>query len=246
MAYNENLKYPEKNIIEIAYREYNFHIIPPVIGILFADRFGNSIMTFEYDKNSRYGPIKSYLSVNKEKLLEIDLVSMFFSSFSIFASNANIKNLSHLEIHGSNIKIQIYFLFEKFMFIIFLNSNTKVAFKLQEHILEYFNDLIENYGNKLVDFNNEESKKVIKKVRNKGKIWLKNLNRNYIQEFKKGYHMKCNYIDDFIEKIDPIIKNEINEYLQNVPDDIMSDLTREIKYKIQNKVFDLVSELFKK
>ncbi|MFX1259353.1 MAG: hypothetical protein ACFFAN_15975, partial [Promethearchaeota archaeon] len=194
----------------------------------------------------KYGSIKSYLSDNTNKnLLEIDLVSMYFSSFSTFASNTNIKNLSHLEIHGSNLKIQIYFLFKKFMIIIFLNSNTELSLKIQEHILKYFRDLIKKHGNKLVNFNKEESKDVIRELRDKGNIWLKKLNKNYIQEFKNGYIKKYDYIEKFIKKIKPIIKNELNEYLQNVPDDIINDLSREIKNKIQNKVFELASELFK-
>ena len=50
----------------------------------------------------------------------------------------------------------------------------------------------------------------------------------------------------FIDKIDLIIENELDEYLQNVPKDIITDILREIKDKIHNEVFELDSELFKK
>ena len=85
------------DFIDIICREKDFNTIPPIIGILFADLFGNAIMTFEYNNhNSKYGPIKSYL-INENNSVEIDLVSGFFSSFSTFASDTNIKDLSHLE-----------------------------------------------------------------------------------------------------------------------------------------------------
>ena len=245
MTCDEELNYHEKSLIEFTYRENNFNIIPPFVGVLFADLFGNAIMTYEYDNNSSYGSIKSYLTDNKESLLEIDLVSMYFSSFSIFASNNNIRDLSYLELHGSNLKIQISFLYDKFMIIIFLNSNTILSPKTQEQILKHFEDLIKNHGDSLVDFNNVDSKGVIRDLSYKGRSWLKKLNKHYIQDFKKGYLMKSDYIECFIEKIDPIIKNELDEYLQNVPEDIITDLSREIKEKIHNEVFELASNLFK-
>ena len=245
MTCDEELKYHKKTLVEFTYKENNFDNIPPIVGIIIADLYGNTIMTYEFDKNSKYRSIKSYLSDNKKSLLEIDLVSMYFSSFSIFASNNNIRDLSYLEIHGSNLKIQISFLFNKFMIIIFLNSNTVLSPKTQEHVLKHFKDLIQNHWESLVDFNNNNSKEVIRKLKNSGCGWLKKLNKNYIQNFKKGYLMKSDYLERFIDKIDPIIKNELEEYLQNIPEDILTDLSREIKDKIQNEVFELASELFK-
>ncbi len=68
-------------------------------------------MVFEYDRNTEnsYGPIKSYLSEDDKNLLELDLISMFFSSLKTFAGQTNIQNLSNLEIHGSNIKSRSIF-----------------------------------------------------------------------------------------------------------------------------------------
>jgi hypothetical protein len=91
-----------------------------MIGIIISDQYGNTITVFEYDSKDEndFGPIKSYLSEGEKDLLEFDLISMYLSSFKIFAGQTNIQNTSHLEIYGSNIKVQIYFLFEKYMIIV--------------------------------------------------------------------------------------------------------------------------------
>jgi len=245
MTCDEELKYHEKTLVEFSYRENNFDKIPPIVGILFADLFGNAIMTYEFEKNSRYGSIKSYLSDKNKNLLEIDLVSMYFSSFSIFASNNNIRDLSYLEIHGSNLKIQISFLFDKFMIIIFLNSNTILTLKTQEEMLKHFKALIKNHWDSLVNFNKMDSREVIRELKKGGLSWLIKLNKNYIQDFKKGYLMKIDYIENFINKINPIIEDELNDSLQNIPEDVITDLLREIKDKIQNEIFELASKLVK-
>ncbi|MHA2324724.1 MAG: hypothetical protein ACXACB_04930, partial [Promethearchaeota archaeon] len=78
---------------------YNFDKMPPIIGIVIADLYGNTLMVFEYDFQTEcnYGPIKSYLSESDKNFLEIDLISMYFSSFKTFAGQTNIKNLTNLE-----------------------------------------------------------------------------------------------------------------------------------------------------
>ena len=79
----------EKKLTETAYRSHNFNVIPPVIGIIISDQYGNTITVFEYglsDKD-KYGSIKSYLSGDNQNLLEIDLVSMYLSSFKTFAGH---------------------------------------------------------------------------------------------------------------------------------------------------------------
>ncbi len=244
--YINDIRYPKKALVQYIYNDNNFNKIPPIVGILFADLFGNAIMTYEYDEHSNYGTIRSYLSDDKNSLLEIDLVSMYFSSFKIFAKNNNIKDLSYLEIHGSNLKIQISFLFEKFMIIIFLNSNTILSLKTQKKILNHFKDIIEEYGFFLEDFNKENSRNIIRELKKRGCDWVKKLNKTYIQDFKLGYLKKSEYINSFISRINPIIQKELKEYLEIIPDDILNDISREIRYKIHNEVFELASELFKK
>lgn len=128
----------DKKLTEIAYYSLNFNKIPPIIGIIIANKHGNTLMVFEYDNNTEnnYGAIKSYLSGDDKNLLELDLISMYFSSFKTFAGQTNIQNFSNLEIHGSNIKVQLYFLFDKFMIIIFLNSKVDLNIKEKTQILK--------------------------------------------------------------------------------------------------------------
>jgi len=54
----------ENKLIEINYHSHNFNEIPPIVGIITADQYGNTIMIFDYDSNkeNNYRPIKSYLS----------------------------------------------------------------------------------------------------------------------------------------------------------------------------------------
>jgi hypothetical protein len=147
---------------EIAYISYNFNKIPPIIGIVIADQFGNTILVLEYENKpeENYDPIKSYLSEDNKNLLEIDLISMYFSSFKTFAGQTNIQNLSNLEIHGSNIKVQLYFLFDKYMVIIFLNSKVDLNLKEKEQIIQYFEEILIKYEFEFHHFNdsNKEAK----------------------------------------------------------------------------------------
>jgi fluoride ion exporter CrcB/FEX len=233
------------DFIDIVYREKKLNTIPPIIGILFADIFGNAIMTFEYSTpNSRYGSIKSYL-INEDNSMEIDLVSGFFSSFSTFASTTNIKDLSHLEVHGSNYKIQIHFLFDKFMAIVFLNSNTVLSLKRHEELLRYLKNVLKNNEVALVNFNNRESKATLKELKKKGNIWLKRFNKDYVEHFKKQYQIRFSTVEDFVENLDPIIKKELVGYFPKVPKEVINDLRREIKNKIQDKTLDLVYKILK-
>lgn len=246
-------KYNNKNssqeaVIQYLYNNNDFDEIPPIIGVLLADLYGNAIMTYEFDEKSEFGPIQSYLSERKGKktMSEIDFVSMYFSSFKAFASDNNIKNLKYLEILGSNLKIQISFLDERFMIILFLNSNTVFSLKLHKYIMEHFNHLIIEQGYNLKEFNNQDAREIIGELKRNGSIWLKKVNKRYLKEFKEGYLKKTEYVSTFINKIGPIIHQELKEYLGTIPDEILCDISREIKNKIHNEAFELASELFKK
>ncbi|MFX1321325.1 MAG: hypothetical protein ACFFAQ_06750 [Promethearchaeota archaeon] len=230
----------EKRLAEIAYRTNNFNNIPPIIGIIVSDQYGNTIMVLDYDSKdkSHYGPIKSYLIENDEKLLEIDLISMYFSSFRTFAEQTNIKNLSHLEIHGSNIKVQIYFVHEKYMIIIFLNTNTGLNSKEKTEIIQYFEDLLAKYEYEFTNFNTTDSRRTITILENKGKNWLKMFNRFYLKTYKEIYLKKHEIVEVLMKKIGPLIQNELHEYLEHVPEDILSNIAKEIKNKIQDKLFE--------
>ncbi|MFX0043809.1 MAG: hypothetical protein ACFE8L_12930 [Candidatus Hodarchaeota archaeon] len=238
--YHKFNNFIENRLTEIAYRTYNFNNIPPVIGIIVSDQYGNTIMVIDYDSKdtNNYGPIKSYLIEDDKKLLEIDLISMYFSSFRTFAEQTNIKNLSHLEIHGSNIKVQIYFVYEKYMIILFLNTNTDLNSKEKTQIIGYFQDLISKYEYEFTNFNTTQSRRIITMLENQGKTWLKIFNTNYLRTYKEIYLKKHEIIEDLMKKIGSIIQNEVYEYLKYVPEDIIDNISKEIKNKIQDKLFD--------
>ena len=245
--FQEGHKFVEKSLLGIAYRSHNFDNIPPILGIILADQYGNALMVNEYDSNDKYGygPIKSYLTKNDKNLLEIDLISGYFSAFKTFAGNVNIQNLSHLEIHGSNIKIQIYFLFGTYIIIVFLNSFTDLNSIQKSYILEYFQKILKEYENDFNNFNAPKSRKILRILETRGKRWLKNLNTNYINNFKEIYLKYHEIIGEFDNEIEPIIQNVLCEYLTNATEDLTYDLTKEIKNQIQDKLFDFLPGLFK-
>ncbi len=230
----------ENKLTEINYHSHNFNEIPPIIGIITADQYGNTIMVFDYDSNNEnnYRPIESYLSGGEKKLLEIDLISMYLSSFKMFAGQTNIQNLSHLEIYGSNIKVQIYFLFEKYMIIIFLNTNTNLNSQEKARILEYLKEKLVKYEHQFTNFNETNSRKIIGVIERNGKKWFKKLNKDYIQTFKNLFLKKHEKIEKSMSEIGLIIQNELYEYLEYVPDEVLNNVSKELKNKIQDKLFE--------
>ena len=223
---------------EIANFSYNFNKVPPVIGIVIADQFGNTLMVFEYENKpeENYDPIKSYLSEDNKNLLEIDLISMYFSSFKTFAGQTNIQNLSNLEIHGSNIKVQLYFLLDKYMVITFLNSKVDLNLKEKEQIIQYFEEILIKYEYEFQHFNDSNSRKTLRILGNKGKVWLKKLNKTYIQAFQNKYLKKHEILDIVINKISPTIEKVLGEYLEGIPEDVINDISRELRNKIHDKI----------
>jgi len=239
-------KFVEQKLTESVYRSHNFNIIPPIIGIIIADQYGNTITVFEYDANNddKYGPIKSYLSKDRENFLEIDLVSMYLSSFKIFAGQANIKNLSHLEIYGSNIKAQIYFLLESYMVIAFLNSSTDLNSKERAHVIKYCEDKLIKYETEFENFNSSSSRETLSILEQKGKKWLKKFNIRYIQNYKNIYLRKHETTEELMGKLESIIQSEIDEYLGYVPNEIINNFSKELRNKIQDKLFEFNINLF--
>jgi hypothetical protein len=230
-----------QRLTETAYRSNNFNVIPPIIGIIIADQYGNTITVFEYDsdEDDKYRPIKSYLSKDNQNFLEIDLVSMYLSSFKVFAGQANIKNLSNLEIYGSNIKAQIYFLLEKFMVIIFLNSNTDLNSKQKSHVIKYCEDKLNKYEFEFGNFNESCSRETLTSLEQIGRKWLKKFNTRYIQTYKNSYLRKHENTEELMNQLGLIIQSEINEYLSYVPDEIINNFSKELKNKIQDKLFEI-------
>jgi hypothetical protein len=241
----DKFSFIKNQLSESKYRTHNFNKIPPIMGFIVADQFGNAIMVYEYDADNgyNYGAIKSYLVEDEKNFLEIDLISMYFSSFKTFAGQTNIQNLSHLEIYGSNIKAQIYFLFD-FIVITFLNSNTNLSAKDKNEIINHFIEILSMYEYEFSHFNDAKAKKRIINLENKGKLWLKKINNRYLDSFKNYYLKRHELFEFFIEKVDPIIQNELNEYLEYIPEDIKENLVKEIKNKIQDKMIEFNSNLF--
>lgn len=233
----------KNRLVESAFYSNNFNEIPPIFGIIVADQYGNTIIVLENAaKNSdKKGTIKSYLSGDDKNLLEIDLISMYFSSLKTFAKQTNIQNISHLEIYGSNIKVQIYFLFNKYMIIVFLNSHTELNIKQKKEIINFFEEKFIKYDFEFNNFNATNSRKVLNMLENLGKRWLKNLNKNYIQTYKKEYLKKHKIIEAIMDDLSPIIQSELDEYLKSIPNDILNNLLKELKNKIQDKLFEFKS-----
>ncbi|MFX1569013.1 MAG: hypothetical protein ACFFCV_11680 [Promethearchaeota archaeon] len=249
-AYNNGYYHTDaldEKIYDIAYVSYNFNKIPPIIGIITADKFGNTLMVFEYDSinSGKYGPIKSYLSENDKNLLEIDLISMYFSSFKSFAGQTNIQNLSNLEIHGSNIKIQIYFLLDKFMVILFLNSKVDLNLKGKTQIIRYFENILLTYEYEFEHFNASNSRDVIRSLVDRGKVWLKKLNNSYIHTFQNSFMKKHEILEMVMNEIASIIETELSEYLEWIPEDIKYDMAKELRNKIQDKISEFNLDLNK-
>ena len=229
----------DKKLLKIAYCTRNFDDIPPIIGVITADQYGNTIVVFEHDykDGDDRGPITSYLSENDKNLNEIDLISMYFSSLKIFAGQNNIQNLSHLEIHGSNIKVQIYYLCEKYMIIGFLNSNTDLSSQEKAELIRYMKNKLITHANEFQNFNQPSARIILGKVESAGKLWLKRFNARHLHEFNRNYLEKNGITEQIINEIDPIIKKELKDYLEKASDEFVDDLSKEIKNKIQDKLF---------
>ena len=161
---------------------------------------------------------------------------MFFSSFRSFATETNIQNLSNLEIHGSNIKIQIYFSFDKFMIIMFLNSKVDLNLKEKRQIVHYFKDNLSKYEFEFKHYNATKSREIIRILEKKGKSWLKRINKDYMKTFQDAFLKKHDIIEVIMRKIDFIIKVELADYLKQIPEHIINDVVKEISGKIQDKI----------
>ncbi len=230
-----------EKINEIAYFSYDFNKTPPVIGIILADIYGNALMVFEYSlEESSYGPIKSYLKSENDNQIEIDinLISGYLSAFKSFSGEINIQNLENLEIGGSNIKVQIHFLFDQYMIIIFLNSNIDLSSRRKAGIMKYFEEKLVKYETEFKHFNAAKSREIIQILEKNGKYWLKNLNESLIQSHRTNCLQRHLIIDDLVDGFNSIIHKELFEYLPNAPEDILDNLSREIDNKIQDRLFE--------
>jgi hypothetical protein len=236
---NKLNNFNEKLLVKSSYISCSFDKIPPIIGFLIADQHGNTLMVIEYNsKNLKtYRPIKTYISENEKNLLEIDLISMYFSSLRIFAAQTNIQNLSNLELHGSNIKVQIFYLFQKYMIIAFLNSKTELYLYLKTQIITYFEDIIKKNEFEFIHFNASKSRTIISVLENKGRFWLNRLNKNYLHHYKNNYLQQHQFINEITGEIKSVINEVLFEYLENIQEEFVDNISREINNKIQDLLF---------
>ncbi len=215
---------------------FNFNQIPPIIGIILSNKAGISILTYEYDGNSRnrFGPIEKYLNQDQDDLS--DFISMYLSSLIGFAENVKIENLRHVGIGGTNIKIKIFFQDKNYMIIVFLNANTDLSLRIQDYILDHFSEVFEKYDWVFENYNDKKSIQIRKNLESIGQTWLKTLNRSYINTYEKLYLAKEVKIEKFMASIKPIINHTVESYMQYVPDEIKTDICREIHEKVNNKL----------
>jgi hypothetical protein len=232
-----NIKSPvEQNLAKVACISNHFNEIPPIIGFIVADQYGNTILRIEYnlDENREYGPISSYLTAEDKNLLSFDLITMYLSSFKSFACQTKIDNVSHLEIHGTSIKISIFFLTYDYILMIFLNSRTYIHKNFQSYILNYFEEKFQKYKYEFTNFNESKSKRLLALIAVRGANWLQKINHYYLHKYQNQYLSNHLVIEELIEEIDPIIKKALQNYLEHFPDDIICDLTKELSHKIHN------------
>ncbi|MFX1346675.1 MAG: hypothetical protein ACFFAI_16380, partial [Promethearchaeota archaeon] len=71
---------------------------------------------------------------------------------------------------------------------------------------------------------------------NKGKIWLKKLNKTYIQAFQNKYLKKHEVLERVISRISPTITKILGEYLKGIPKEFIDDMAKELKNKIHDQI----------
>ena len=86
------------------------------------------------------------------------------------------------------------------------------------------------------NFNTPNARKILRRLESSGKVWLKRFNTKHVQAFNKAYIEKNGITDKIVEEIDPIIRNELKEYLEHASDEFINDLSKEIRNKIQDKL----------
>lgn len=230
-----------KKLIKFKNYKNQFSKIPPIIGLICAKKNGNIVFQLESTlKNKSFKSLKECLTENDSKPIELDLISMYLSSFKIFAEQTNIKNLSHLEIYGSNIKAQIYFYIQDFIIILFLNSNTKLYHPFKSQILEYVENVIKSNHLILENSNQDASREKIPEIEELGSFWIEELNKKYIKSYNKEYLNTYFNSKEIINELLPIIEKELVYYFDSIPEDTISNIMKEIKTKIQDKIYDLI------
>ena len=130
-------------------------------------------------------------------------------------------------------------MFNKYMLILFLNSNTDLKPKEKANIIDYFKLNFEEYEYEFDNFNLTESRKIISFLEKQSKNMLRKLNNDYLQNYQRLYSKKHEIIEKIIIEIEPIIEEELIDCLGRIPPDILDNTLKEIMSKIQDKLFDI-------
>jgi len=232
-------------LVNATYKTYNFNIIPPVIGIIISNHAGINLLVLEYDfeNDENFKTIDSYISDDEKGIFKLDMVSSYFCSLKAIAGEINIQNLEHFEIRGSNIKVQVYFISEKFLVVTFLNSNTNLIPEERKKIKNYFKYLIAAHEFEFNNYNAECSRQLFRKLKKEGRAWLRKLNVHHEELYKSEYLRKHEIIENFSKMIDPRMKNIISENLETLPENIAENLSRELSTTIQDGLFDYLPKI---
>lgn len=115
--------------------------------------------------------------------------------------------------------------------MVFLNSRTHFDGNLQTNILNYFEERLQKYNYEFRNFNESKSRRLFTLIAIKGTNWLPKINYYYLDTNQNEYLVNHMLIEEIIEEIDPIIKLELQNYLEHLPDDILCDLTMSYQIK---------------
>lgn len=147
--------------------------IPPVIGCLISDKDGKSIVSFEVFK----GAIQFFMKHKQQ--FKMDLIPMYVSAIELLSQELNIQGLPGIDINGDNLKLKIYFTFEKFTATLFLNPNIDFS-RIEDLIQSYLSNLFEEFDNEFKNSTHVNSNEFITFLERVGLCWLLDLNDEYL------------------------------------------------------------------
>lgn len=155
--------------------------IPPFLGCFVADKNGKTLIKFEIFEGALDFFLKRDLDNRKmNNCLDIELIPMFISALERFSAEINIKDLAGFKLEGKNIKLQTFFDFEDYSVIFLLNPEIDIKL-VDSQIRTYFSFLFEVYHTEFQNFKKMSSVDYISHLELIGRIWLKDLNKIYLQ-----------------------------------------------------------------
>ena len=171
--YDESLV---NNIAEIKNQIKN----SPFLGCFIADKDGKTLFKFEIFQGALDFSIKwDTKNEARKSCLDIELIPMFISALERFSQEINIKDLPGFKLEGKNIKLETLFSFDNYSIIFILNPNVNLKL-VKERIEKYFTYLFEVYKEDFASKLKLSSIAFISHLELLGKLWLEDLNKNYL------------------------------------------------------------------